>query len=97
MDGGPTSYAHAEVSWKPDPDPDPEPEQEQEQEDLGAWASDGAAVLPPWGSSLAPASCLSSRPRHIPVPLDPHGDMTASFGAFGAWLRSLRCVVRHPV
>ena len=23
--------------------------------------------------------CLSSRPRHIPVPLDPHGDRTASF------------------
>ena len=34
--------------------------------------------------------CLSSRPRHIPVPLDPHGDRTASFGASRAWLRSLQ-------
>ena len=51
--------------------------------------SGGAAALPQWGSSLTPASCLSSRPRHIPVPLDPHCGRTASFGASRTALRSL--------
>ena len=55
------------------------------------WSSapEGAAVLPHWGSSLTSASCLSSRARHIHVPLDPQCGRTASSGAFGAALRSL--------
>ena len=39
--------------------------------------------------------CLSSRPRHIPVPLDPHGDRTASSSKLRSWLRSFRCLRRH--
>ena len=58
------------------------------------WSSapEGAAVLPHWGSSLTSASCLSSRARHIHVPLDPQCGRTASFGAFGAALRSSGCL-----
>ena len=55
----------------------------------GSSAPEGAAVLPHWGSSLTSASCLSSRARHIHVPLDPQCGRTASSGAFGAALRSL--------
>ena len=62
--------------------------QEQEQRRVVASASEGAAVLPQGGSSLACASCSSSRPRHIHVPLDPPCGRTASFGALGALLRS---------
>ena len=62
------------------------------QERSVASAPEGAAVLPHWGSSLTSASCLSSRARHIHVPLDPQCGRTASFGAFGAALRSSGCL-----